>query len=94
MQRLERAEKMMMRCMCGVTLKDRKTSEELKERLGIVSVSVSERVRPGRLRWFGHVERKDEGDWVPACGNLSVAGAKGRGGGRKTWKECVVDGMR
>ena len=30
MQRLERAEKMMMRCMCGVTLKDRKSSEELR----------------------------------------------------------------
>jgi hypothetical protein len=91
-QRLERAEKMMMRWMCGVTLKDRKTSEELRERLGIVSVS--ERVRQGRLRWFGHVERKDECDWVSACRDLSVAGAKGRGRSRKTWKECVVDDMR
>ena len=34
-QRLERAE----RVMCGVTLKDRKSCEELRQRLGIYSVS-------------------------------------------------------
>ena len=40
MQRLERAENMMMRWMCGVMLKDGKTSEELRERLDVVSVSI------------------------------------------------------
>lgn len=65
MQRLERTENMMIRWMCRVTLGDRKTSEELRQRLGIVSVT--DRVRQGRLRWFGHVERKDKGDWVSAC---------------------------
>jgi hypothetical protein len=40
--------------MCRVTLKDRKTSEELRERLGVVNVS--KRVRQNRLRLFGHVE--------------------------------------
>jgi hypothetical protein len=39
MQRLERAENMMIRWMCGVTLKIRKASEELRQRLGIVSVA-------------------------------------------------------
>ena len=38
-QRLERTEKMMIRCMCGVTLKDKKRSDDLRLRLGIVSVS-------------------------------------------------------
>ena len=39
MQRLERAEKMMIRWMCGVTLKDRKGSEELRQRLGIMRLT-------------------------------------------------------
>jgi len=26
--------------------------------------SVSDVVRRGRLRWFGHVERKEDSDWV------------------------------
>ncbi len=91
-QRLERAEKMMIRWMCGVTLKDGITSEELRQWLAVVSVS--NRVRQGRLRWFGHVERKDEGDWVSACRDMSVAGERGRGRSRKTWKECIADDMR
>jgi len=92
MQRLERTEKMMIRWMCGVTLKDRKSSVELINKLGIESVC--DRVRQGRLRWFGHVERRDADDWVSGCRNLKVEGARGRGRGRKTWKECVADDMR
>ena len=40
MQRLERAEKMMIRWMCRVMLKDGKTSEKLRERLVVVCVSI------------------------------------------------------
>ena len=92
MQRLERVERMMKRWMCGVTTKDRNSSEELRERLGIVSVS--DIVRQGRLRWFGHVERKETDDWVTACRNLEVEGKRGRGRGKKTWKECVANDMK
>jgi len=92
MQRLERAENIMIRWMCGVTLKDRKSSEELRKRLGVVSVS--DIVRQGRLRWFGHVERKTAEDWVSACRSMTVTGERGRGRGRKTWKECVADDMK
>jgi len=92
MQRLERTEKMMIRWMCGVTLRDIKSSEELRQQLSVVSVS--DVVRQGRLRWFGHVERKDADDWVSACRNMVVSGERGRGRGRKTWRECVADDMR
>jgi len=92
MQRLERTEKMMIRWMCGVTLKDRNSSVELRKELGIVGVS--DIVRQGRLRWFGHVERKDAGDWVSACRDMVVTGKRARGRGRRTWKECVADDMK
>ena len=92
MRRLERAEKMMIRWMCGLTLRNGKPSEEIRNTLGIVSVS--DLVRQGRLRWFGHVERKDADNWVSACRNMAVSGERGRGRGRKTWKECVADDMR
>jgi hypothetical protein len=59
-QQLERTERMMARWMCGVTLKHRQSSQDLLEHLGIVGVA--ERVRRGRLRWFGHVERKNADD--------------------------------
>ena len=68
---LERTERMMIRWMCGVTLKDKKSSDDLRKRLGIVSVS--DRVCQGRLRWFGHVERKDADDWLSACRKIDVS---------------------
>ena len=37
-------------------------------------------MRHGRLRWFGHLERKSVDDWVSACRRLVVEGARGRAG--------------
>src|SRR5437867_1216289 len=70
MQRLVRTETSMVRWMSGVTLKDRRPSEEL--RLGLGIEGVEEVVRRGRLRLFGHVERKEAADWVSKCRNLEV----------------------
>jgi hypothetical protein len=91
MHRLERTERMMVRWMCGVTLKNKVSSAELNRWLDIESVA--DVVRRGRLRWFGHVERKNAEDWVSACRNFEVGGVRGRGRGRKTWEECVRNDM-
>jgi len=91
-QRLERNENAMLRWMCGVTLKDRVATKDLRQRLGIEGVL--EKIRRGRLRWFGHVERKDDGDWVSACRGLEVEGVRGRGRPKKSWRECVNADMR
>ena len=55
---------------------------------------VADVVRRGRLRWFGHLERKSVDDWVSACRGLVVEGARGRGRSRKTWEQCVRDDMK
>ena len=34
---------------------------------------VTEVVRQGRLRWFGHLERKGKDEWVSACRNVFMA---------------------
>ena len=92
LQSLERTERMMVRWICGVSLKDRKRSVDLYSLLGVQSVD--EVVRRGRLRWFGHVERKSGNDWVSACRNVVVAGVRCAGRGRKTWYECVMKDMK
>jgi hypothetical protein len=58
--------------MCEVTLRDRNKSDELRKRLGIECVT--DVVRRGRLRWFGHLERKDVTDWASRCRHLTVKG--------------------
>jgi hypothetical protein len=67
--------------MCGVTLKDNKSLEKLRGRLGIESVS--DVIKRGRLKWFGHMERKEDCDWVKACQWIEVNVKRGRGRGRK-----------
>jgi len=75
-RRLVRTERAMVRWMCGVTLKDRKSSDELLGRLGVEDVV--EVVRRGRLLWFGHVERRSQDDCVKmfgfGCGRYSKKG--------------------
>ena len=62
---MNRTEMSMIRWMCGVKLNERKKSEELTELLGLEPVSLM--LKKSRLRWFGHVERKDDNDWVKRC---------------------------
>ena len=77
----------MVRWMCGVSLKDRRRSEDLCNLLGINCVA--DVVRRGRLRWFGHLERKSVDDWVSACRGLVVEGRGVRTGvgrrGNSVW---------
>src|SRR5437867_10271608 len=91
MQRLLRTENNMVRWMSGVTLKDRRTCEELRQGLGIESVDGV--VSRCRLRWYGHVKRKNADDWVSKCRKLEVVGGTRKGRGKETWIECVTTDM-
>ena len=48
----------MIRWMCGISLKDRMTNEELRRLVGVEPITTF--IRSGRLRWYGHVTRKGE----------------------------------
>ena len=39
--------------------------------------------------WFGHLERKDAGDWVSACRNMAIVGNARKGRSKKKWNEVV-----
>ena len=43
---------------------------------------VADVVRKSRLGWFGHLERKNEEDWVSACRNMAVPLPGNAGKGR------------
>ena len=45
------------------------------------------------MRWFGHVERKDDNDWVQHCITWKVGGIRQRGRPKKTWWDCVKNDM-
>ena len=60
--------------MCGVKLNERKKSEDFRELLGLEPVSLM--IKKSRLRWFGHVERKDDNDWVKRCVTWEAVGIR------------------
>jgi hypothetical protein len=83
MQRMIRTERSMIRQMCRVSLKDKRRSVDLLKLMGIIGVE--EIMDSSALRWFGHVERKEDLDWVSLCRGLEVEGEVGRGRGMNTW---------
>ena len=42
-------------------------------------------IKKGRLRWFGHVECKDNADWIKCRTMREVDGIRWRGRPRNTW---------
>jgi len=89
--RFERTEMRMVRWMSEVSLREKKTSAELRARMGLKPVG--EVVRGNRLRWLGHILRKDEEDWVRKCMDYEIDGKRPRGRPEKTWKDSVEKDM-
>ena len=90
--RISRADKMMIRWMCNVSLKDGRSSDELRERLGIPAIT--EVLRKNRLRWFGHVMRIDAGNPASACRHVVIEGKREQGRPRKTWSQLISNDLR
>ena len=84
---LQRAGMRMVRWMCGVKLKGRLPSKELRERLGVDDIALV--LQQNRLRWYGLVLRKDDDDWVKKCMEYEVEGPRPRGRPKRTWREVV-----
>jgi len=55
----------------------------LRERLGIDDIALV--LQQNRLCWFGHVLRKEDGDWVKKCMEYEVDGPRPM----RTWREVV-----
>ena len=78
--------------MCGFTLKERKKNAELRELLGLEPVSSV--IKKGRLKCFGHVECKDDTDWIKHCTTMEVEGTKPNRRPRKIWWDCIKEDMK
>ena len=57
-------------------MKDRRTSEESRRMVGVEPITTV--IRSGRLRWYGHVKRKSNEDWVKKCMEFRELKAEGQ----------------
>jgi hypothetical protein len=86
--RLETTDMRMIRWMRGVSLRDTVHSEDFRTWVGMEPIG--EVYRRNRLRWFEHVERKEDDDWVKRCTRMEVVGKRPRGRPRKTRMSTVM----
>jgi len=86
---LQRAEMRMVRWICGIKLKNRFRSKELRERLGIDDIALV--LQQNRLHWYGHVLRKEDDNLVKKCMEYKVKGPRPRGRPKRTWREAVKE---
>ena len=77
----------MLRWICGHTRLDRIRNESIRERLGVAIIS--DKIKEGRLRWYGHVKRRQMTTPVRVVETLSVEGKRCRGRPKFTWDERI-----
>ena len=90
-RKLRSSDHRMLRCMAGVRLEDRVTTEELRRRCGVEDII--EQLQRHRLRWFGHVRRREEDHVLRRAEEMRVEGRGVAGGVCKTWRRCVREDM-
>ena len=67
---------------------DRIRNEIIRGKLGVASIG--DKMRESRLRWFGHVQRRQLTEPVRRCEVLPLGVfRRGRGRPKKSWKEVI-----
>ena len=74
------------------TLRDHVRNDNIKERLKVESIA--ERCRKARLRWFGHVKRRDQEYVGRKTMEMAPPGRRKRGRSKQRWMDCVNRDMR
>ncbi|XP_070033034.1 uncharacterized protein [Nicotiana tomentosiformis] len=91
-QKMSVAEMRTLRWMCGHTRKDKIMNEVIRDKVGVALVEA--KLRKSRLRWFGHVKKRDIDASVRRCERFTMAGLrKGRGRPKKYWGEVIRQDM-
>jgi len=72
-------------------LKDKVRKEEVRRRVGVSELG--QKLREERLRWFGHVYRRDEEYVGKRVQKIKVAKRK-TGRPKRPWEDCVKKDMK
>lgn len=89
---MEVAEMKMLRFSLGVTRLDRIRNEYIR---GTAHVAcVSDKVREARLRWFGHVQRRDSGYIGRRMLEMELPGRRARGRPKRRYMDVLTEDMK
>ena len=91
-QRLQATERRMLRMICRVMLKDMVESSVIASRVRVDDLE--KHLRQKRLRWFGHIVRRDEEVEIKKVFELKIEGRRKRGRPVKKWIDVVEEDMK
>ncbi|GJU40600.1 putative pre-mRNA-processing factor 6-like [Tanacetum coccineum] len=90
--RMEVAEMRMLRWTCGKTILDMIPNGVFRTNLQVVNIV--NKMREGRLRWFGHVKRRPQSAPVRRVEPLTVNGARRRGRPKLRWEDRLKTDLK
>nr|GEU56072.1 integrator complex subunit 11 [Tanacetum cinerariifolium] len=89
---VEVAELRMLRWTCGKTMVDMISNEVFRASLDVDSII--DKIREGRLRWFGHVKRRPQSVPVRRVAAMVVDGSRRRGRPKLRWEDRLKMDMK
>ena len=81
----------MLRGNLGVSRRGHMRNEESRRTLHLSPID--EVMRSGRLRWFGHVQRRDANNVTRRVMELAIPDTRRRGRPKKTWHQQINEDM-
>ena len=81
----------MLRWTIGVSRQDHTRNEEIRRILHLSLID--EVMRSGRLRWVGHVHRRDANNVARRVMDLAIPGTRRRGRPKKIWHHHIKEDM-
>ena len=89
---MEVAEMKMLRWSMGWTREDRVRNTRIRILTNVEKMSV--KIKESRLRWFGHVKRRNESYVGRRVLNLEIEGKRRRGRPKGRWMDMIKADMR
>ncbi|GKE76975.1 hypothetical protein Tco_1543095, partial [Tanacetum coccineum] len=90
--RMEVAEMRMLRWTCGKTLLDMISKGAFRRNIQVATIV--NKMREGRLRWFGHVKRIPQSAPVRRVENIVVDGVRRRGKPKLKWEDRLKTDLK
>ena len=88
-RKIATTEMRMLHGILGVSRREHMRNEDIRRILHITPIDKV--MRGGRLRWFGHVQRRDADNVTRRVMELAIPGARLRGRPKKTWHHQIKD---
>ena len=90
-KRMDVTEMKMLRWACGHTRLHHIENEDIRRRVRVTDVH--RKIQERRLRWYGHVQRREEDHVTRRTLEMEVEGRRARGRPRRRWMDCVLEDL-